>query len=137
MIFVDTSAWYALVSASDQDHQAARAVYAGLVEQGEELVTTSYVLAETMGLIQRRLGWKPLELFAAAAREVDVVWIDRDAHRAAEAALFERRRRGVNLVDAASFVSMRQRGIEVAFAFDEDFAQAGFRLAGREKESRG
>lgn len=127
-VFVDTSAWYALASKDDRDHGAAQAIYEDLVERKERLLTTSYALAETMGLIQHRLGWKPLELFSAAARTVDVVWIDRTRHREAETLLFERRRRAINIVDAASFVVMKALGIEDAFAFDDDFAREGFRL---------
>jgi predicted nucleic acid-binding protein len=33
-----------------------------------------------------------------------------------------------SLVDAVSFAVMRERGIREAFAFDEDFQRAGFRL---------
>jgi len=42
--------------------------------------------------------------------------------------LEERNRRGLSLVDCASFVVMRRYGIEEAFAFDEDFEKEGFRL---------
>lgn len=94
-VFVDTSACYALVSATDQDHPHARDVYRQLVDRAERLVTTSYVLAESMGLIQHRLGWKPLELFAAAVATWDVTWVDAVRHRAAVAVLSARRRPGI------------------------------------------
>lgn len=132
-VFVDTSAWFALASVTDQDHKAARAIWRDLVDRNEALVTTSYALAETMGLIQHRLGWKPLELFATAARTVDVVWIDETRHREAEALVFARRRRAINVVDAAGFVVMRALGLDTAFAYDEDFAREGFRLLGPPK----
>jgi predicted nucleic acid-binding protein len=128
-VFVDTSAWYALASASDREHAAAADIYRHLLDRDQELVTTSYVLAETMGLIQHRLGLRPLERFAAAAATVEVVWVDRELHRKAEALLFSRRRRGVNVVDAASFAAMRERGLRIAFAFDDDFRREGFDLA--------
>lgn len=127
-VYVDTSAWFALASRTDQDHEAARALYSDLVEGDVELVTCSYVIAETMGLIQHRLGWVSLELFAEAARTVEVVWIDDVRHRQAESILFERRRRGINIVDAAGFAVMRSLGLEVAFAFDDDFRREGFTL---------
>lgn len=98
------------------------------MERAERLVTTSYVLAESMGLIQHRLGWRPLELFAAAAATWDVAWIDEGRHRQAEKLLFTRRRRAINIVDAASFAVMRELGIETAFAFDDDFKREGFGL---------
>lgn len=127
-VFVDTSAWFALASAGDQDHAAARATYTHLVERDERLVTTSYVLAETMGLIQHRLGWRPLELFAAVTQTCEIAWIDGGRHRAAEEILFGHRRRHINIVDAASFAVMRELDLDTAFAFDDDFARQGFRL---------
>lgn len=127
-MYVDTSAWFALASATDQEHRAARAIWNELMQRDEMLVTTSYVLAETMSLIQRRLGWNALELFAAAARTVDVAWIDETLHREAEEVLLARRRKGVTIVDAAGFVAMRTLGLDAVFAFDEDFAREGFRL---------
>lgn len=125
---MDTSAWFALASAGDQDHASARATYQDLVARDQRLVTTSYVLAETMGLIQHRLGWKPLELFAAAAQTCDVAWVDAPRHQAAEEVLFRRRRRGINIVDAASFAVMREFKLDTAFAFDADFAREGFQV---------
>ncbi len=127
-VFVDTSAWCALASRGDDDHARARAIYRDLVDRDERLLTTSYVLAETMGLIQHRLGWASLDLFATAARTVDVCWIDHARHLESERLLLERRRRALNLVDAASFVVMRELGVEHAFAFDRMFGREGFRL---------
>jgi predicted nucleic acid-binding protein len=39
-----------------------------------------------------------------------------------------RGRRGLSLVDCASFVIMRRYGITRAMAFDEDFAREGFEI---------
>lgn len=125
-VFIDTSAWFALASTSDRSHRTAQATYAELVDSGEALTTSSYTIAETMGLMQRRLGWRPLELFASAVRLIEVVWIDEVLHRRAEDMLFEQRRRGMSIVDAASFAVMASRGIETAFAFDDDFRREGF-----------
>lgn len=105
-------------------------MYTDLVERHEHLLTTSYVLAESMGLIQHRLGWRPLELFATAAATWDVAWIDGARHRKAEEGLFAHRRRAINIVDAASFAVMRELEIEAAFAFDNDFRREGFELLG-------
>lgn len=127
-VYVDTSAWFALASATDEEHQAAREIYEDLVDRNEELITTSYVLAETMGLIQRRLGWRPLELFAEATRTLDVVWIDDVWHQEAETILLSRRRRDITIVDAAGFVVMRRLDLRAAFAFDDDFTREGLEV---------
>jgi len=127
-VFVDTSAWYALASKGDNDHAVAQSIYRDLVDRDERLLTSSYVLAETMRLIQHRLGWAPLDLFVTAARTIEVCWIDGARHFASEKLLLERRRRALNIVDAASFVVMRELEIRDAFAFDTDFGREGFRL---------
>ena len=56
MIFVDSSAIYALADASDDSHELAKSILAAALESGEELLTHNYVLLESTALIQRRLG---------------------------------------------------------------------------------
>jgi predicted nucleic acid-binding protein len=58
-VFVDTSAIYALLDRSDDGHARAR-VGMGRIE-GQEQVTHSFVVAETISLIRRRLGPEPTE----------------------------------------------------------------------------
>ena len=53
--------------------------------------------------------------------------MDEGLHGAAVDALRDASGTG-SLVDQVSFLVMRQRGIEEAFAFDGDFVRAGFRL---------
>ena len=57
-------------------------------------------------------------------------WVTRGTHQRAVEWLRTAGRRHVSLVDAMSFVVMRARQIEVAFAFDPHFVRAGFRLLG-------
>ena len=51
MIFVDTGAWFAVAVRNDPDHEAAMR---WLGRNREPLVTTDYVLAETVTLIRMR-----------------------------------------------------------------------------------
>ncbi len=127
MIFVDTSAIYALASAHDSRHREARRSFDALLRTERPLVTHSYVLSESMALLQHRLGRDVALTFAIEARGFDVEWVDDHLHRAAVDAL-RYAPAGVSLVDQVSFLVMRRRGIGDAFAFDEDFARAGFRL---------
>ena len=59
-IVVDTSAFYALISAADEFHSRAEANYEVLKDRDVELWTTSYVLSETVALVHRRLGFDTL-----------------------------------------------------------------------------
>ena len=96
-VFVDTSALLAVLDAGDAQHPHARAAWETLLQQDEPLLTTSYVLVETF------------------------------AHRLGVTALVAASRRQLSLVDCVSFATMRELGLDAAFAFDRDFADQGFR----------
>ena len=51
MIFVDTGAWFALAVQNDPDHEAA---VAWLRQNRTPLITTDYILAETVTLLRMR-----------------------------------------------------------------------------------
>ena len=128
-VFVDTSALLAVLDADDAYHARASRHWSDLVSGEEDLLTTSYVLVETLALAQARLG-----LPAARLLNDDVVpilrvtWVDEALHRAAATAMLTAQRRHLSLVDCVSFEAMRRLGAERVFAFDRHFRQQGFTL---------
>ena len=64
-IFVDTSAFYALLVGTEADHAAVAASFARVLRQGRPLRTSSYVLVETVALLQHRIGLEPVRDFDA------------------------------------------------------------------------
>lgn len=129
-VFVDTSALYAILDRTDPAHTAAKATLTDLAAAEEQLVTHSYVVVETFALTQRRLGARAVRRLALDVFPVvDVTWVGPDLHQRAVAALLAGSS-SVSLVDRVSFELMRERGIERAFAFDDDFERAGFRVLG-------
>jgi predicted nucleic acid-binding protein len=128
-IFVDTSALYALLDVDDANHLPAAAIWKTLLKGGATLVTTNYVLIETVALVQSRLGLEAVDAFLAELAPVLAVrWIDEAAHRIAQAMLLAIQRRAVSLVDCSSFVIIRELGYADAFAFDRHFIEQGFIL---------
>jgi uncharacterized protein len=132
-IFVDTSGLYALIDADDHQHADAVTRFLPLLDQHERrglrLVTHGSVLVESAALVQRRLGMQHTRnLLSRLVPLLDVVWVDADLHQRAVEALLAAGRRGVSLVDWTSFLVMRDRAIDVAFAFDDDFVDQGFEL---------
>lgn len=130
MIFVDTSAWLALVDSHDRNHAEAVRI-ARRLAQGEfgNQATTNYVLAESLTIIRRRLGLESAMKFATgleSSQEVRVFWIEPAHHQEAIRLMANRPDKDWSLFDCSSFVIMRSLGIQSAFAFDEDYAQAGF-----------
>ena len=126
-VFVDTSAFFALLDGSDRRHGDAARIWSGLLESPAEMETHNYVVLETASLAQRRLGFKAAEaFFDSLLKVVHVRWIDEDLHRRAEGAFRTAGRKTLSLVDCASFELMRSRSIGAAFAFDAHFEDNGF-----------
>ena len=125
--FVDTSALYALLSASDMNHEWAEAQWLQWVGDSAELILSNYILLETTALVRRRLGMQALRQFYDLLLPVmDTYWVSEEMHQKGMRLLFVSDQRQLSLVDCVSFVVMAELGVTTAFTFDQHFAQAGF-----------
>ena len=128
-VFADTSGLLALLNTTDDNHARAERAFGNLRVREVSLVSTSYVLVETYALVGRRLGLDAVRSFRADfAPLIDVVWVDEKLHNAGLDMLLDRRKRLLSLVDAVSFIVMRQRSMAEALAVDPHFEQEGFAL---------
>jgi uncharacterized protein len=126
-VFADTSALFALLDANDDNHQLAADAFQRLRARNAPLLSTSFVLVETYALAGRRLGLDAVRRFRSDfAPLLEVVWVDRALNDAGLDLLLDRRTRRLSLVDAVSFVTMRQQHVSEAFVFDPHFEQEGF-----------
>lgn len=128
MIFLDTSAIYAMADRGDPRHELARDRFRALIGAGEDILTHNYVLVESMALIQHRLGLIAALKLAHDSRAFEIEWVGKAVHEEAVRSLAGVRKRHVSVVDQVSFLIMRSRGVETALAFDRDFVDEGFRL---------
>ena len=129
-VYCDTSALYALLDRSDVNARLAANSWEGLADASIPLVTTNYVVLETIALVQARLGIDAvIELRSLVDPFIAIHYVDAALHLAALEQLVSLSRRAVSLVDCASFAFMRQHGISRAFAFDRHFQEFGFRAA--------
>lgn len=132
-VFVDTSALYAVLDGDDARHAQAATHWSelldGTVDGRRAVITHSAVVVETTALVQRRLGMPAVRaLHDDVLPVLTVHWIEAELHARAVSALLAAARRDVSLVDWMSFELMRERGIEEAFAYDDDFEAQGFTL---------
>lgn len=126
-VFVDTSALVAILNEDDARFAAARETWHSLLRSEVSLVTSNYVVVESVALVQRRLGMEALSVLTdRLLAPVATRWIDQELHAAALAAVKTSQDRRLSLVDCGSFEVMRRLGISKAFAFDRDFARHGF-----------
>ena len=128
-LFVDTSAFYALLVASERDHCAVLDAFRAAAERGRRMVTTNYVLVETAALLQHRIGLPPVrDLEDRILPLITVHWVSSELHQRAVERLFRTDKRRVSLVDVVSFAVMDAEGLTDVLGLDPDFATEGFRL---------
>jgi predicted nucleic acid-binding protein len=128
MIFIDSSAFLAIVKVDDINHLRAKQQWTDLLNSSEALYTNNYVVVESIAILQKRSGLKVVEqLQRNILGIVNIDWIGEEHHFQALETVFELKRRRVSLVDCAAFQTMRHLGIETAFTFDSHFREEGFK----------
>ena len=129
LVFCDTSALYAVGNRDDEAHEAAAEAWEALIGGDRyRLVSTNYVVVETLSLAQKRQGLAAMRVLRDALDQtVEVTFVDETLHNAAVEDCLRTRRRGVSLVDCVGFAFMRRHGIHHAFAFDRHFTEYGFK----------
>jgi len=126
MIFLDTSAIYAMADKADPNHASALEKFNQALSAGEPIGLHNYVLVESAALLQARLGLRVALQFLKEAKVFQIEWVDQNLHEKALQELERIGKRRVSFVDCLSFLVMREKGIKRALAFDPDFADQGF-----------
>lgn len=128
-LFIDTSAFYALMDLSDKKHQKASGLWVIFLDENRYLKTSNYIVIETLALLQSRLGFDAANLWQKDILDiVDVLWIDQNMHKIAFDLWLSLGRRKLSFVDCTSFVTMRHNHIEDVFCFDRHFAEQNFNI---------
>ena len=128
MIFLDTSAIYALADKADPHHADAYKKFDIALKSEEIFLVHNYVLVESAALLQARLGLPAAVLFLREAKAFNMEWVDLTLHQEAVKELERIGKRGISLVDCMSFVVMRRRSVQKVLAFDPDFHDQGFTI---------
>lgn len=119
MIFVDSSAWFAVAFAGDRHNAVAKR----LIKDAERIVTTDHVLVESWLLIKSRFDHYRAESFWRNFRgqSIDVEIVTKDDIERAWVIGEKFNDQTFSIVDRTSFVVMERLGIERAISFDNDF----------------
>ncbi len=106
-VFADTSALYAVLVDTDQSHAVCREALRAIQAGESPLVASSFVLHETVALLQARIGIDAVRRFhEGLAPLLEVVWIDQQLYEKAVASLLASGSRGISLTDWTSFQVM-------------------------------
>ena len=123
----EAGVWYAQADRADPDHER---VSQTLRHWSGKLVTSNYVLDETITLLRYRLGWKVAHRLGEALRRGTISKIVRicaaDEHTAW--AIFCRYAdHSFSFTDRSSFAVMERLRLDTALAIDSDFRSYGLR----------
>jgi uncharacterized protein len=129
--FVDTSVLYALVDKRDTHHAAARDTVGSLLRSGRLLVTSDYVVAETINLANARGGThvalRILDLLERSAG-IRVEWIGPLRFDQAKAFFRKHADHSYSFTDCSSFVVMRELRLTDALTTDRHFREVGLQV---------
>jgi len=129
-VFVDTSAWIALINSSDALAAQAKQIMVRLNQQQIILVTTEFVLLEVAdALCKTNLRQKTYAYINGIKQVPDIIQViplEQSLLERGWAIYYQYSDKDWGLTDCISFVVMKQEGITEAFTSDKHFEQAGF-----------
>ncbi|MGC2222311.1 MAG: PIN domain-containing protein [Methylocella sp.] len=130
-VFGDTSFFFALVAKRDPAHGAAVTAYEKLLRAGGRLVTTDYVVDETLTLTKARID-APTSLSLLDRMErsesIDLEMLTGERFTASKQYFRKHSDHGFSFTDCTSFVVMRALEIHAALTTDRHFKEAGFEV---------
>ena len=130
-LFVDTAGWMALADEADPRHEECRTARDDSLRRGTLLVSTDYVVDETITLIRGRLGIRAVSRWwdqVQGSSRLQWEWINPERAERAREWFFRWTDKDFSFTDCTSFVVMRELRLKSALTTDHHFRQAGFHL---------
>jgi len=128
-VFVDTGGWMACADRADPAHAACSAARDTALETGRILITTDFVVDETLTLIRFRLGlaaahawWQQIDGSARLRWER----VENDRFERARHLFFQYRDKDLSFTDCTSFAVMRELKVTTVLTTVSHFRQVGF-----------
>ena len=140
-VFVDTGGWMACADRADPAHSRCTAARDATLEAGRTLITTDFVVDETLTLIRFRLGlaaahawWQQIDGSARLRWER----VENDRFEKARNLFFQYRDKDLSFTDCASIAVMRELKLTTVITTDRHFHQVGFEVlpAARTRSAR-
>jgi predicted nucleic acid-binding protein len=130
-VFVDTDGWMACADQADPAHTASAAARDTALEAGRVLMTTDFVVDETLTLIRFRLGlgaatrwWRQIE----GSTRVRWERVDHDRFERARNLFFQYRDKDLSFTDCSSIAVMMELKLKTVLTTDRHFQQVGFEV---------
>lgn len=128
-VFVDTSAWIALLNEDDFWYEKAHEVRLELIKQNYHLVTSNFILlelADALCSVSSRQNTVKFICDLGLVKSLKIVALNDELFFAGMTLYQSRDDKDWGLTDCISFVIMQREGITEALTTDKHFEQAGF-----------
>jgi uncharacterized protein len=130
-LFVDTSGWASIFIPTETHHASAASHFSQAVQSHSAIITTNYVMAELVALLNSPLRVPRSQIFhhiniVRTNLGITRIHIDSNLDTAAWELCQNRLDKPWSLVDCSSFIVMQQLNIQQALTTDHHFEQAGF-----------
>jgi len=136
VIFIDTSAWYAMEVEDDLNHKAAKDFLTKIASGKYGIaITTDYIIDETLTLLRTRRNLESALSFitkVTKSKSIRVFWVNEDHFQKALEVFKKSNSKTWSFTDCTSFALMRELNVKEAFSFDAHFNQAGFNMLPKE-----
>lgn len=130
-MFVDTAGWVAAADAADPRNAKVRAARDEWLAAKGLLVTTDYVVDETLTTLRFRLGLPAAEAWwqqIDGSSRLRIEAIDASLAERARSLFFRYRDKDFSFTDCTSSAAMKSLRLRSALTLDRHFAQMGFEV---------
>jgi len=128
---VDTGGWYAVTSEKDRHYEDVTLYYLDLLDEGAHLLTSDYVLDETITRLRYDFGhavalkfWQQVEQ-AYQKGFLTILWVDERVWKAAMDIFQKYDDQDFSFTDCTSFALAQEHQADEVFAFDHHFLMFG------------
>jgi predicted nucleic acid-binding protein len=130
-LFVDTGGWVACAVENDIHNTRAIAARDAWLARGGELLTTDYVVDETLTHLRARFGLAVAQAWwehIGSSPRIRWEWIGPVRAEKARELFFRYHDKSYSFTDCTSFVVMKELKLKDALTTDVHFAQMGFQV---------
>lgn len=128
-LFVDTAGWIAAADSADPAHQKVCCARDQWLRDEGMLMTTDYVMDETLTTLRMRLGLKSAQLWwqqIDGSSRLRIEWMNVMRTETARRIFFTQRDKQYSFTDCTSFAVMQELKISSVLTLDQHFRKAGF-----------
>lgn len=133
-VYVDTSAWIALVTTADPHHGQVAAAWQRLLKSGARPATTGGVVMETITYLRYHLGhgtavefWR-LIVTAVQNGGLEIAWVDESLFGQGWEVFLQYDDQKFSMADCLSFAFCRRERIKKALTLDRHFQIVGIEM---------